>query len=73
MCDLASNTMFKLLSFSHLFYNNLSVCLSVCLSVRFFVGATGHSFGPISAVNGFNDVVSQPIVLFDGRINIAPY
>ena len=25
----------------------LSVCLSVCLSVRFFVGATGHSFRAI--------------------------
>ena len=47
--------------------------LSVYLSVRFFVGATGHSFGPIFALNGSNDVVSQPLVPFDGHINIAPY
>jgi len=47
--------------------------LSVCLSVRFFVGATGHSFGPIFTLNGSNDVVSKPLVPFDGHINIAAY
>jgi len=46
--------------------------LSVYLSVRFFVGATGHSFEPIFTLNDSNDVVSQPLVLFDGHINIAP-
>ena len=50
----------------------LSVCLSVCLSVRFFVGATGHSFGAILTLNGSNNVISQPLVPFDSRINIAP-
>ena len=29
----------------------LSIYLSICLSVRFFVGATGHSFGPILTLN----------------------
>ena len=38
--------------------------ISVYLSVRFFVGATGHSFGPILTVNGSNDVISQPLVPF---------
>ena len=47
--------------------------LSVCLSVRFFVGATGHSFGAILTLNGSNDVISQPLVPFGGHINIAPY
>jgi len=47
--------------------------ISVYLSVTFFVGATGHSFGPILTVNGSNDVVSQPLVSFGGHINIAAY
>jgi len=47
--------------------------ISVYLSLRFFVGVSGHSFGPILTVNGSNDVVSQPLVPFDGHINIAPY
>jgi len=47
--------------------------ISICLSVRFFVGATGHSFGPILTVNGSNDVVLQSLVPFDGHINIDPY
>ena len=47
--------------------------LSVCLSVRFFVGATGHSFGAILTLNGSNDVISQPLVPFGGHINNAPY
>ena len=51
----------------------LSIYLSVYLSVRFFVGATGHSFGPILTVNGSNDVILQPLVPFGGHINIAPY
>ena len=34
--------------------------LSICLSVRFFVGATGHSFVAIFTLNGSNDVISQP-------------
>ena len=51
----------------------LSIYLSICLSVRFFVGATGHSFGAILTLNGSNDVISQPLVLFGGHTNIAPY
>ena len=47
--------------------------LSIYLSVRFFVGATGHSFGAILTLNGSNDVISQPLVPFGGHINIAPY
>ena len=47
--------------------------LSIYLSVCYFVGATGHSFGPILTVNGLNDVISQPLVPFGGHINIAPY
>ena len=47
--------------------------LSVYLSVRFFVGATSHSFEPILMLNGTNDVISQPLVPFGGDINIAPY
>jgi len=47
--------------------------LSVYLSVRFFVGATGHSFGAIVTLNDSNDVISQPVVPFDGHINIAPH
>ena len=43
------------------------------LSVRFFVGATGHSFVAILTLNGSNDVISQPLVPFGGHINIAPY
>ena len=42
-------------------------------SVRFFVGATGHSFGAILTLNGSNDVISQPLVPFGGHINIAPH
>jgi len=38
--------------------------ISICLSVRFFVGATGHSFGGILTLNGSNDVISQPLVPF---------
>ena len=55
--------------FAWIFFINISVYLSV----RFFVGATGHSFGPILTVNGLNDVISQPLVPFGGHINIAPY
>ena len=47
--------------------------ISVYLSVRFFVGATGHSFGAILTLNGSNDVISQPLVPFGGHINIAPH
>ena len=47
--------------------------LSICLSVRFFVGATGHSFGAIFMLNGSNDVILQPLVPLGGHINIAPY
>ena len=47
--------------------------LSICLSVRFFVGATGHSFVAILTLNGSNDVIPQPLVPFGGHINIAPY
>jgi len=46
--------------------------ISVYLSVRFFVGATGHSFVAILTLNGSNDVIPQPLVPFDGHINIAP-
>ena len=54
------------------FLINISVYLSIYLSVRFFVGATGHSFGPILTVNGSNDVLAT-ISAFCGHINIAPY
>jgi len=47
--------------------------LSVCLSIRFFSAATGHSFGAIFTLNGSNEVISQPLVPFDGHINIVPY
>ena len=47
--------------------------ISICLSVRFFVGATGHSFRAILTLNGSNNVISQPLVTFDSRINIAPH
>jgi len=47
--------------------------ISIYLSLRFFFGDTGHSFGPILTVNGSNDVISQPLVPFGGHINIAPY
>jgi len=43
------------------------------LSVRYFVGATGHIFVVILTLNGSNDVIPQPLVPFGGRINIAPY
>jgi len=49
----------------------LSIYLSI--SVRFFVGATGHSFVAILTLNGSNDVIPQPLVPFGGHINIAPY
>jgi len=51
----------------------VDICLSVRLSVRFFVGATSHSFRAILTLNGSNDVISQPLVPFGGHINIAPY
>jgi len=47
--------------------------LLTCLSDRFFVGATGHSFGAILTLNGSNDVIPQPLVPFGGHINIAAY
>ena len=47
--------------------------ISICLSVRFFVGATGHSFVAIFTLSISNDVISQPLVPFGGHINIAPY
>jgi len=59
--------------FVWIFLINISVYLSVCLSVRFFVGATGHSFAAILTLNGSNDVILQPLVPFGGHINIAPY
>ena len=52
------------------FFINISIYLSICLSVRFFVGATGYSFGAIFKLNGSNDVISQPLVPFGGHINI---
>ena len=55
------------------FYVDFFINISICLSVRFFVGATGHSFGEILTLNGSNDVISQPLVPFDGHINIAPH
>jgi len=58
-------------------YNTLALpcerVISICLSVRFFVGATGHSFVAIFTLNGSNDVISQPLVPFGSHINIAPY
>ena len=45
----------------------------LCVSVRFFVAATGHSFGAIFTLNDSNDVFSQPLVPFGGYINIAHY
>ena len=57
--------------FCVVFLINISLCLSVCVSVRFFVGATGHSFVPILTLNGSNDVIPQPLVPFGGHINIA--
>jgi len=54
------------------FFINVSICLCIYLSVRFFVAATGHSFGAIFTLNGSNDVISQPLVPFGGHINIAP-
>ena len=47
--------------------------ISIYPSIRIFSAATGHSFGLILTLNGSNDVVSQPLVPFDGHINIAPY
>ena len=59
--------------FVWIFLLTLSICLSIYLSVRFFVRATGHGFVAILTVNGSNDVISQPLVPFGGHINIAPY
>jgi len=53
------------------FFINISIYLSI--SVRFFVGATGHSFVAILTLNGSIDVIPQPLVPFGGHINIAPY
>ena len=47
--------------------------INICLSVRFFVAARGHSFRDISTLYGSNDVISQPLVPFGSHINIAPY
>jgi len=55
------------------FLIDISIYLSVCLSVRFFVGATGHCFVAILTLNGSNDMISQSLVPFGGHINIAPY
>jgi len=49
------------------------IFLLTYLSVRFFVGATGHSFVAILTLSGSNDVISQPLVPFGGHINITPY
>jgi len=56
-------------------YNTLALPCErvICLSVRSFVGATGHSFVAIFTLNGSNDVISRPLVPFGGHINIAPY
>jgi len=70
-CDLASNTVIKLLSFFTFTCIYLSIYLSACLSIRFFSEVTGHSFGAIFTLNGSNDVISQPLVPFDGHINIS--
>jgi len=64
--------MFKLLKFFFYIFN-ISIYLSIYLSVCFFVADTGHSFGAILTLNGSNDVISQPLVPFVGHINIAPY
>jgi len=58
---------------NHVLWIFLLTYLSVCLSVRFFVGATGHSFGAIFTLNSSNDVISQPLLPFGGHTNIAPY
>ena len=57
--------------FVWIFFINISIYLSVCLSVRFFVGATGHSFRAILTLNGSNDVILQLLVPFGDHINIA--
>ena len=54
------------------FFINISVCLSICLSVS-SSGLQVTVLWPIFTLNGSNDVVSQPLVPFDGHINIAPY
>ena len=56
--------------FVWIFFINI-IYLSIYLSVRFFVAATG--FGASLTLNGSNDVISQPLVPFGGHINIAPY
>ena len=53
--------------------HGLWIFLLTYLSVRFFVGATGHSFVAILTLDGSNDVIPQPLVPFGGHINIAPY
>ena len=58
---------------NHVLWIFLLTYLSVCLSVRIFVGATGHSFGAIFTLNSSNDVISQPLLPFGGHTNIAPY
>jgi len=58
--------------FVWIFFINISVYLSIYLSVRFFVGATGHSFGPVLTVNGSNDVISQPLVPFVVTLILLP-
>jgi len=40
--------------FVWIFFINISICPSVCLSVRFFVAATVHSFGAILMLNCSN-------------------
>ena len=55
-------------------YNTLALPYEhvICLSVRYFVGAAGHSFVAIFTISGSNDVILQPLVPFGGHINIAP-
>ena len=43
------------------------------LSIRFFVGATGHSFGAILMVDGSSGVFSQPLVPFGGLVVTSPH
>ena len=50
---------------------DISISLSIYLSIRFFVRATGHIFGTILTLNGSNDAFSQPLVPFGGLDNIA--
>jgi len=59
--------------FVWIFFINISIYLSIRLSIRFFSAATGHSFGAVFTINGSNDAISQPLVPFGGHINIVPY